>query len=192
MKGRMDGKDGRMPLSSTETLKPISPARSFILRSIHVVMTIFFFLCAITQVNDSDPFIWMPLYLVAFVLTALVARSLDICENPIWRCLALTHIIVCTFGIIYLLLIVVKSMEGHFMRNPMIFEEGREMVGLFIMTLWLSISRFSRCHHVVQRGIAVTTILTFLAIIVGLLPIALWSLCLVPSLSSFSHCGDMP
>ncbi|XP_070580435.1 transmembrane protein 220-like [Ptychodera flava] len=117
----------------------ICSSRMIIWKAVNVVMAIFFLLCALAQVNDPDPYIWTPIYLVPCLLTAVVTFRKNTSESPAWKWLLTIHIAACLVGIVYLTILVLELMNGQYKDNPLSKEEGRELAGLLTVVVWLSI-----------------------------------------------------
>lgn len=96
----------------------------------------FIFLCP-QQLNDPDPVIWMLIYAIpCFLCIALVIDS-SLQDHYVWRYTAVIHVGVSILGIFYSLSILFTTEISS--KNPLEYEEGREIGGLLIITAWLGL-----------------------------------------------------
>ncbi|CAI9724648.1 Hypothetical predicted protein [Octopus vulgaris] len=133
----------------------------------NLVMAVFFFLAAFVNHNDSDWYIWIPVYLLPAILTILIAVDTNITENKYWKNLALVHLLMCCAFSVYQLIILHEVYNDKF-SNPLRVEEGR-LSG--------------------QRTIKV---LFLLSVGVSLVPLFSWALCYVGNWHQIlGHCKGM-
>ncbi|XP_065503798.1 transmembrane protein 220 isoform X3 [Caloenas nicobarica] len=122
-------------------------------RLCNLLMAAFFGLAAAVQVNDPDAGLWTVVYLVPSALTLLVSINPSITDHGVWRSLCDLHSAGCIVGTIAL----ACSLFAYAQRNILHEEEGRELFGLVIITIWMSLCRSSakcvlktatsRCGH---------------------------------------------
>ncbi|XP_030840707.1 transmembrane protein 220-like [Strongylocentrotus purpuratus] len=155
---------------------------------INVITCVFFTLAGLVQVNDQDPYVWMPVYLVPALLCFSIVWNADIVEKSWWRLIAIVHLIGCLICTCVLGGTVIHYMEDRLM-NPLRYEEGRELSGVLIVDVWLIIC-LCRCCGVVKSGTSTgqISVVMWLALIISLMPIVFWGLC---CFSRFNHCSDM-
>ncbi|XP_068889088.1 transmembrane protein 220 isoform X1 [Aphelocoma coerulescens] len=108
-------------------------------RLCNLLMAAFFGLAAAVQVNDPDAGLWMVLYLVPAALTLLVSINPSVTDNDVWRSLCDLHSVVCVVGTIALAYSLFAYAQGNIFHE----EEGRELFGLVIITVWMSLCRSS-------------------------------------------------
>ncbi|XP_056362018.1 transmembrane protein 220 isoform X2 [Oenanthe melanoleuca] len=108
-------------------------------RLCNLLMAAFFGLAAAVQVNDPDAGLWMVVYLVPAALTLLVSINPSITDNGVWRSLCDLHSAGCVFGTIALACSLIAYAQGNIFHE----EEGRELFGLVIITIWMSLCRSS-------------------------------------------------
>ncbi|ELT91151.1 hypothetical protein CAPTEDRAFT_217562 [Capitella teleta] len=95
-------------------------------RSINAVMTLFFSLSAYVQLNDPDPYIWIPVYAVPAVLSLSMCVHPTVPSHPVWRTVCVLHIALCVAGALYLLAVMIEILTGKIV-NPLLHEEGRRV-----------------------------------------------------------------
>ncbi|XP_035198583.1 transmembrane protein 220 isoform X2 [Oxyura jamaicensis] len=78
-------------------------------------------------------------YLVPAALTLLVGLNPSVTENVVWRSLCDLHSAGCIFGTIALACSLFAYTQGNILHE----EEGRELFGLVIITIWMSLCRSS-------------------------------------------------
>ncbi|XP_074745537.1 transmembrane protein 220 isoform X3 [Strix uralensis] len=120
-------------------------------RLCNLLMAAFFGLAAAVQVNDPDAGLWTVVYLVPAALTLLVSINPSVTDNGVWRSLCDLHSAGCIVGTIAL----ARSLFAYAQGNILHEEEGRELFGLVIITIWMSLCRSSAkwqknffCWHV--------------------------------------------
>ncbi|XP_068511331.1 transmembrane protein 220 isoform X1 [Anas acuta] len=129
----------------------------------NLLMATFFGLAAAVQVNDPDAGLWVVIYLVPAALTLLVGLNPSVTENAVWRSLCDLHSAGCIFGTIALACSLVAYTQGNILHE----EEGRELCGLVIITIWMSLCRSSAKNPL--GGIHLTA-----AVLVVLFPFVSW------------------
>ncbi|XP_014783619.1 transmembrane protein 220 isoform X2 [Octopus bimaculoides] len=155
----------------------------------NLVMAVFFFLAAFVNHNDSDWYIWIPVYLLPAILTILIAVDTNITENKYWKNLALVHLLMCCAFSVYQLIILHEVYNDKF-SNPLRVEEGREFVGLAIIVFWLSVCRFMSLPSL--SGQRTIKVLFLLSVGVSLVPLFSWALCYVGNWHQvLGHCKGM-
>ncbi|XP_061867184.1 transmembrane protein 220 isoform X2 [Colius striatus] len=108
-------------------------------RLCNLLMAAFFGLAAAVQVNDPDAELWTVVYLVPAALTLLVGINPSITDNGVWRSLCGLHSAGCIVGTIVLACSLFSYTQGNILHE----EEGRELFGLVIITVWMSLCRSS-------------------------------------------------
>ncbi|XP_042658516.1 transmembrane protein 220 isoform X3 [Tyto alba] len=108
-------------------------------RLCNLAMAAFFGLAAAVQVNDPDAGLWTVVYLVPAALTLLVSINPSITDNGVWRSLCDLHSAGCIVGTIALACSLFAYAQGNILHE----EEGRELFGLVIITIWMSLCRSS-------------------------------------------------
>ncbi|XP_027706009.1 transmembrane protein 220 [Vombatus ursinus] len=140
-----------------------SPAET-LWRSCNLLMAAFFALAAYVQINDPDAELWMVIYMIPAILTLLVGLNPLITGNFIWKNLTKLHLFLCALGTVklgfYLFL--------HTERNILHEEEGRELFGLGIIIVWLSLCHISTKNPVGRR------VLLVVAMAISLCPFITW------------------
>ncbi|GFS65490.1 uncharacterized protein TNIN_417601 [Trichonephila inaurata madagascariensis] len=154
-------------VKKSEKQKSAESGGKIIWRGANAMMTLFFVLASGVQFNDPDPFLWVPLYGTAAILTTTITIRPNLSENKIWR-----------YGSL----------------NPLTYEEGREMAGIMITAIWLfvckqspTISSSDKQKSTKKRSMMVASVL-----LLSLFPLMLWALCYsdVMSSSYISLCSD--
>ncbi|KAM6317566.1 transmembrane protein 220 [Podargus strigoides] len=126
-------------------------------------MAAFFGLAAAVQVNDPDAGLWTVIYLVPAALMLLVSINPSITGNGVWRSFCDLHSAGCILGTIALACCLFAYAQGNILQN----EEGRELFGLVIITIWMSLCRSSAKSP--MGGVRLIA-----AIVVTLFPFVLW------------------
>ncbi|XP_071619885.1 transmembrane protein 220 [Heliangelus exortis] len=108
-------------------------------RLCNLLMAAFFGLAAAVQVNDPDAGLWTVVYLVPAALTMLVGINSSVTDNVVWKSLCDFHRAGCIVGTIAL----ACSLSAYAQGNILHEEEGRELFGLVIITVWMSLCRNS-------------------------------------------------
>ncbi|NXH09819.1 TM220 protein, partial [Bucco capensis] len=96
-------------------------------------------------------------------LTLLVSINSAVTDNGVWRSLCDLHSAGCVVGTLYLACSLFTYAQGNILQE----EEGRELFGLVIITVWLSLCRRSVKSPLGGAHLAV-------ALMVALLPFVLW------------------
>lgn len=115
-------------------------------RCVSFLMMIFFLMAAGVQFNDPDPWLWVPLYGIASFLTACVTVRPNLSEEKVWRYTYFIHTAYSSALFIYVLVelfIAFGNPEADGALNPLTYEEGRELAGILITTVWLFICQQS-------------------------------------------------
>ncbi|NXI46375.1 TM220 protein, partial [Galbula dea] len=129
----------------------------------NLLMASFFGLAAVVQVNDPDAGLWTVVYLVPAALTLLVSINPAITDNDVWRSLCDLHSAGCVLGIAALAHSLFTYAQGNILHE----EEGRELLGLVIITTWLSLCRSSAKSPL--GGVRLSA-----AVVVALFPFVSW------------------
>jgi hypothetical protein len=162
--------------------------RSVIWRLSNTAMVAFFLMATVVQINDPDPYIWIPIYLIPAFLSAAIVCKPEITVNTVWKTICVAHLCITIGGAIYLCVIVVQLMLDS-MKNPLIYEEGREFAGLLIVACWLAVCRFTGSADAKQGAASVILVVSC---VLGLAPLFFWALCFVGPLHSIlTHCAEM-
>ncbi|XP_074168157.1 transmembrane protein 220 isoform X1 [Sminthopsis crassicaudata] len=130
-----------------------SPAET-LRRSSNFVMAAFFALAAYVQINDPDAELWMVVYMIPAILTLLVGFNPLITGNFIWKNLTKLHLFLCTLGAVNLGFYLFHHSEKNILHE----EEGRELFGLGIIIIWLSLCHISTKNPVGRRVQLIVTI----------------------------------
>ncbi|XP_065708433.1 transmembrane protein 220 isoform X2 [Patagioenas fasciata] len=117
-------------------------------RLCNLLMAAFFGLAAAVQVNDPDAGLWTVVYLVPAALTLLVSINPSITDHGVWRSVCDLHSAGCIVGTIAL----ACSLFAYAQWNILHEEEGRELFGLVIITIWMSLCRSSANNNPVRIG----------------------------------------
>ncbi|KAL9956422.1 hypothetical protein ACROYT_G037896 [Oculina patagonica] len=150
-------------------------------------MAVFFSLAAYVQINDPDPVIWMLVYTMPCLLCVALAINSSLQDHFLWKLTAVTHVGVCILGVFYSLSILITTEIGS--KNPLDYEEGREIVGLLIIIAWLGL-----CWLIRHKSSCETTVYHWTVILaVSVIPFVLWGYYLTTwDISSLqSHCKDI-
>ncbi|KFQ23100.1 Transmembrane protein 220, partial [Mesitornis unicolor] len=102
-------------------------------------------------------------YLVPTSLTLLVSINPSITDNGVWRSVCGLHSAGCIVGTIALTCSLFAYAQGNILHE----EEGRELFGLVIITVWMSLCRSSAKSPL--SGIRLIA-----AVVVALFPFVLW------------------
>lgn len=158
------------------------------------LMTIFFVMAVGVQFNDPDPYLWVPLYGTAALLTVCITIQPNFTGRKFWRLIYWIHTAFCIGMFCYVfveLIIVAVNPKSDGSLNPLMYEEGRELAGIMITVIWLFTCKQSpriKSKNKSKRDIGIGVVV----VILSLLPLFLWALCYsdVMSSSYFSFCGD--
>ncbi|XP_060620522.2 transmembrane protein 220 [Anolis sagrei] len=129
----------------------------------NVAMALFFALAGAVQINDPDPEIWIVAYSVPAALTLVVGLNPPIADNVVWRTLSDLHTAACIVGSA----ILGWSLVANAQKNILHEEEGRELMGLMIVTVWMSL-----CRNSAKKSFG--GIRLVIAIFLSLFPFAMW------------------
>ncbi|CAL1263431.1 unnamed protein product [Larinioides sclopetarius] len=162
-------------VKKSEKQKSAESGGKIVWRVANAMMTLFFIMASGVQFNDPDPFLWVPLYGTAAILTISVTVRPNVTASRIWR---YTYWIHATFGIgmlIYVLValvLVATNPKSDGSLNPLTYEEGRSD----------SSQKLSKKENIVAVAV----------IFLSLLPLILWTLCYSDIMSSsyISLCSD--
>ncbi|XP_015927209.2 transmembrane protein 220 isoform X1 [Parasteatoda tepidariorum] len=157
-------------------------------------MTIFFLMASGVQFNDPDPYLWVPLYGTATLLTFSVVIWPNSSGNKKWIWIYSMHAMFC-FGMFLYTIVQLVIAATHPLSdgslNPLTYEEGREMAGVMITAIWLftckqspTISNQSR-HICWKKRFSNTALI----ILFSFLPLLLWGFCYL-SIMDCSLCID--
>ncbi|NXK08469.1 TM220 protein, partial [Herpetotheres cachinnans] len=102
-------------------------------------------------------------YLVPAALTLLVSINPSVTDHGVWRSLCDLHCACCVVGTIALACSLFAYTQGNILHE----EEGRELFGLVIITIWMSLCRSSAKSPL--GGVRLTV-----AIVVTLFPFVSW------------------
>ncbi|XP_022103462.1 transmembrane protein 220-like isoform X2 [Acanthaster planci] len=174
-------------LDDAPVAREVISKQSWLWTGINVVMAIFFALAAFVQINDPDPYIWIPIYLIPCLLCCAIVWSRDAVDQLYWRVTAAVHMGFSILGIVILTFHVggLHMKQGFF--NPLGLEEGRELFGLLIALGWTLLCWFSG-HIMTTCSAGKLSILTGVTVLLGMLPLTMWGTCYQ---SNFKHCDDM-
>ncbi|KAM5273338.1 transmembrane protein 220 [Ctenodactylus gundi] len=133
-------------------------------RGCNALMAVFFALAAFVQVNDPDAELWVVVYTIPAVLTLLVGLNPLVTGSFVWKMVSTVHILFCmvwAVGLAYHLLL-------HAQQSILHEEEGRELSGLVIVTVWMSLGHCSSKNPVGgSKQLAA-------AIVIALFPFIAW------------------
>ncbi|CAL1263433.1 unnamed protein product [Larinioides sclopetarius] len=184
-------------VKKSEKQKSAESGGKIVWRVANAMMTLFFIMASGVQFNDPDPFLWVPLYGTAAILTISVTVRPNVTASRIWR---YTYWIHATFGIgmlIYVLValvLVATNPKSDGSLNPLTYEEGREMAGIMITSIWLFTCKQSPTisSDSSQKLSKKENIVAVAVIFLSLLPLILWTLCYSDIMSSsyISLCSD--
>uniref|UniRef100_A0A6J0T2K9 Transmembrane protein 220 n=1 Tax=Pogona vitticeps TaxID=103695 RepID=A0A6J0T2K9_9SAUR len=149
----------REPMSSSSS----SSGASRLWRLSNLLMALFFGLAGAVQVNDPDPGLWIVVYSVPAALTLVVCLNPPIADNIVWRSVSDLHSAACVIGSAILGWSLFASAQNNILHE----EEGRELFGLVIVTVWMSLCRSSAKNSL--GGIRLV-----LAISLSLIPFVMW------------------
>ncbi|XP_023412233.1 transmembrane protein 220 isoform X1 [Loxodonta africana] len=133
-------------------------------RLCNLLMAAFFALAAFVQVNDPDAELWMLVYTIPAGLTLLVGLNPLVTGNFFWKSISAIHVLFCivwALGLGYYLLL-------HTQQNILHEEEGRELFGLVIIAVWMSL-----CHSSSKNPVGGRIHLA-IAVIISLFPFISW------------------
>ena len=96
-------------------------------RALQGLMGLLFLLGAWVQTNDPDPWVWIGVYVLAAVVSLLGAVG-----RPQLTVMVVFSVVAFVWGVWLAI--------GVIGQQPIFDEEGREMMGLGIMTVWMGVS----------------------------------------------------
>jgi len=108
-------------------------------RILNGILAVLFASATVLQWNDPDIHVWTIVYIVPCLLSLSVATWANIQDLIAWKLIALLHIIGCLAGVVF---ISIKYGEKISRAQPNItsVEEGWELCGLLVVSLWLIIA----------------------------------------------------
>ncbi|NXU47679.1 TM220 protein, partial [Turnix velox] len=142
----------------------VSTMSGLLWRLCNFLMSAFFGLAAAVQVS-AGPFMFylQVAYLVPAALTLLVSIKPSVTANGVWRIFCDLHSAGCITGIIALSCSLFTYTQGNLLQE----EEGRELFGLVIITIWMSLCRSS-------AKIPLGGVFLIAAIVIALFPFISW------------------
>uniref|UniRef100_A0A8D2KRK1 Transmembrane protein 220 n=2 Tax=Varanus komodoensis TaxID=61221 RepID=A0A8D2KRK1_VARKO len=102
-------------------------------------------------------------YSVPAALTLVVSFNPPIADNVVWKSLSDLHSVACAVGAA----ILGYSLVANAQKNILHEEEGRELFGLLIVTVWMSLCRSSAKNSLGGVRVAI-------AIFLSLFPFVMW------------------
>lgn len=130
----------------------------------------------------------MSQYAIPSLLCITLAIDSSLQDHLLWKLTALTHVGVCILGVFYLITVLIRAAEIS-SKNPLNYEEGREIAGLLIIVAWLGLCLLTR----LKRSSETTGHFWTITVAVSLIPFIVWGYYLntwdVASLQS--HCKDI-
>lgn len=130
------------------------------------LMSVFFYLAAAVQHNDPDWYLWMPLYLTPSVITTLQCFTSDISKDSHFQNILKVLLVIFTcISLHCLAYFLAHETPNHILSS----EEGRELLGSLIVTLWLLISSV---YAIKLEEISVFG--KYLIITFSLMPLVIW------------------
>lgn len=137
--------------------RPASQAQG-LWRCCNFCMSLFFGMAAYVQVNDPDAATWIVTYSIPAALSMFVSLNPRITDNIIWKGLSDLHSIACILGSIFL----AWHLIIHTERNLIHEEEGRELSGLLIVTVWMILCRCTSYHSIGKFRLTLAAVITLL------------------------------
>ncbi|XP_066472074.1 transmembrane protein 220 isoform X1 [Tiliqua scincoides] len=129
----------------------------------NLLMAVFFGLAGAVQVNDPDPGLWIVAYSVPAALSLVVGLNPPIADNIVWKSLSDLHSAACVVGSA----ILGYSLFANAQKNILHEEEGRELFGLVIVTVWMGLCRSSAKNSLGGIRLAI-------AVALSLFPFIMW------------------
>ncbi|XP_063443696.1 transmembrane protein 220-like [Mytilus trossulus] len=157
-------------------------------RAINAIMAVFFLLAALANLNDSDWYIWVPVYSVPGILSLVSCIKPDSQNSLVWSYVAVTSLGFCIALALYIIMV---SADIKGINNPLKFEEGRELSGSLIIITWLSMSKFTnigRPGSTVSNNV-LRNVLLLIICLLAVVPVMIWSVCLHETGKGYHHCG---
>ncbi|GBM40384.1 hypothetical protein AVEN_106130-1 [Araneus ventricosus] len=184
-------------VKKSEKQKSAESGGKTVWRGANAMMTLFFIMASGVQFNDPDPFLWVPLYGIAAILTISVTVRPNVTASRIWRYAYWMHAAFCIGMLIYVLValvLVATNPKSDGSLNPLTYEEGREMAGIMITSIWLFTCKQSPTisSDSSQKLNKKENIVAVAVLFLSLLPLLLWALCYSDIMSSsyISLCSD--
>uniref|UniRef100_A0A0B6Z2F8 Transmembrane protein 220 n=1 Tax=Arion vulgaris TaxID=1028688 RepID=A0A0B6Z2F8_9EUPU len=162
-------------------------------RVINLIMAVFFTLASYANTNDDDWYVWVPIYTVPALLSTSAVIKPSCTESQSWKLVISLDFALCLLYGVYQMIALCKVMAND-LKNPLIYEEGREMVGLFIILCWTGATRFFlfRSNKSDRGSQQLITAIFWMTIFLALIPLFLWSLCFISDWHKhFGHCNSM-
>ncbi|KAK3575844.1 hypothetical protein CHS0354_008026 [Potamilus streckersoni] len=176
-----------------QSTHPTPSKVTLVWRFVCLLMTLFFFMAALFNINDSDWYLWVPIYGVPWLVSLPLVIKPELLETKVWTYISVIHLTLCCAYCLYTVVLVFEAINGQ-LTNPLKHEEGREMAGLLIVIAWLTICRFTnigRPGDIVSNKTMMSALLV-MTITLAVLPLFIWSLCLVSDWHTrLGHCKDM-
>ncbi|XP_067949375.1 transmembrane protein 220-like [Watersipora subatra] len=151
------------------------------------IMAVFFLVCVALQHNDPDPVLWMTVYALACLVCFTIVLSPHFHGYIIWKTLCgleLSYCLaMCCYTIMYVSEETQRAPHGH---NPLLYTEGRELLGLAIVMLWII-----ACISYTPQRLQTTSSRqceAALIILIGAastIPLSLWGVCKVGSAAEY-------
>ncbi|CAF0822710.1 unnamed protein product [Didymodactylos carnosus] len=168
----------------------LQPSSKLLWRTVNGVACLFFLLAAYVNLNDDDWYLWIFIYLsTAFFLLIETLDYQTLYDTFYYYCLnAFVFFLFIAYGCSLLIPSTPPTKQRNKSKEWFLHrEEEREMSGLALASGWLLLI-FCRRRHFYQS----TYLLSIMAIVLTLVPIAMWSVCFVGDWSQyFPQCKDM-
>ncbi|ESP04033.1 hypothetical protein LOTGIDRAFT_230291 [Lottia gigantea] len=169
--------------------------RMVVWKLINMIMSVFFLLAAVANVNDYDWYIWVPIYSIPAFFSIFLVLKPALINNSVYNISVSTVLVMYSGYFIYLIVVFLQTIQNSkAVNNPLIHEEGRETVGMFIILLWLVISRFTSLGRPepIQGNKGLLNGLLVLTISLAVLPIMAWAVCFIgDNHKHIGHCNGM-
>uniref|UniRef100_A0A914XCC0 Transmembrane protein 220 n=1 Tax=Plectus sambesii TaxID=2011161 RepID=A0A914XCC0_9BILA len=149
-------------------------ASLMVVRSVHHIQT------------DADWWLWVPAYVLGFLMTASVALSPRCTSCSLWRYTTSLIIVLGTLYLVFNVWVVRDVARGYFPAEDRL-EEGKEIAVLAGLLGWAVLNRMKA--QSASGGIlsAIRTLFLF-AVLLACLPIAAYSLCFYSDAEHLPHC----
>eukprot|EP01103_Thecamoeba_quadrilineata_P020464 TRINITY_DN8793_c0_g1_i1.p1 TRINITY_DN8793_c0_g1~~TRINITY_DN8793_c0_g1_i1.p1 ORF type:complete len:155 (-),score=16.47 TRINITY_DN8793_c0_g1_i1:99-563(-) len=128
----------------------------------HAFMSLFFCFAGLLQINDPDPHVWLPVYIIAALLSALTCMQ----RNEV-RYISFIYGTFClVWGISIFLDLPSTSSYGEIFS----FEEGRELGGLLIIAfeMFLSCASLFSTNKLINFLFLLSAAFALVAIVLGI------------------------
>jgi len=163
-------------------------------RFVNGLMTIFFLLSAIVQINDDNPWIWVTIYMTPAILCSMITYwNSKLLESWQWYWLSTVDLVLTTIIAFYKLAEVIQLVNQYISgwHNPLVHKEGRELAGLSIIIFWIITIKFMQTKRLNESTRNFAPVLV-LVIAMALTPLIAWAVCFVEELGKdVGHCQDM-